>query len=120
MKKELRGVLMTGGQSIRLLLRYLTKYQLWILEMVVGTMYLVDVVKRLVKMRALRLSVESRGKEPLDLLDDESSDQKVDEKINGLKNRFPTVLLVSLKEYITWILKKPQLQCLRLIQWSHY
>ena len=56
---------------------------------VVGTMYLVDVVKRLVKMRALRLSVEE-GKEPLDLLDDKLSDQKVEEKINGLKNRFPT------------------------------
>ena len=57
---------------------------------VVGTdMYLVDGVKRLVKMRALRLSVE-QGKEPLDLLDDKLSDQKVEEKINGLKNRFPT------------------------------
>ena len=56
---------------------------------VVGTMYLVDVVKKLVKMRALRLSVEE-GKEPLDLLDDKLSDQKVEEKINGLKNRFPT------------------------------
>ena len=85
---------------------------------VVGTMYLVDVVKKLVKMRALRLSVEE-GKEPLDLLDDKLSDQKVEEKINVLKNRYPTAL-VSLKEYITWILKKPQLQCLRLIQWSHY
>ena len=52
-------------------------------------MYLVDVVKRLVKMRALRLSVEE-GKEPLDLLDDKLSDQKVEEKINGLKNRYPT------------------------------
>ena len=40
-------------------------------------------------MRALRLSVEE-GKEPLDLLDDKLSDQKVEEKINGLKNRFPT------------------------------
>ena len=59
------------------------------LEEVVGTMYLVDGVKRLVKMRALRLSVE-QGKEPLDLLDDKLSDQKVEEKINGLKNRFPT------------------------------
>ena len=56
---------------------------------VVGTMYLVDVVKKLVKMRALRLSVEE-GKEPLDLLDDKLSDQKVEEKINGLKNRYPT------------------------------
>ena len=45
---------------------------------VVGTMYLVDVVKKLVKMR------------PLDLLDDKLSDQKVEEKINGLKNRYPT------------------------------
>jgi hypothetical protein len=52
---------------------------------VVGTMYLVDVVKKLV----LRLSVE-QDKEPLDLLDDKLSDQKVEEKINGLKNRFPT------------------------------
>ena len=117
MKKELRGELMTGGQSIRLLLRYLTKYQLWIWR---GRWHysLVDVVKKLVKMRALSLSVEE-GKEPLDLYDDKLSDQKVEEKINGLKNRFPTAL-VSLKEYITWILKKPQLQCLRLIQWSHY
>ena len=40
-------------------------------------------------MRALRLSVEE-GKEPLDLLDDKLSDQKVEEKINGLKNRYPT------------------------------
>ena len=89
MKKELRGVLMTGGQSIRLLLRYLTKIPTMDLGEVVGTMYLVDGVKRLVKMRALRLSVE-QGKEPLDLLDDKLSDQKVEEKINGLKNRFPT------------------------------
>ena len=56
---------------------------------VVGTMYLVDGVKRLVKMRALRLSVQE-GKEPLDMLDDKLSDQKVEDKINGLKNRFPT------------------------------
>jgi hypothetical protein len=56
---------------------------------VVGTMYLVDVVKRLVKMRALRLSVEE-GKEPLDLLEDKLSDQKVEEKINGLKKSYPT------------------------------
>ena len=85
---------------------------------VVGTMYLVDVVKRMVKMRALRLSMEE-GKEPLDLLDDKLSDQKVEEKINGLKNRFPTAAGI-LERYITWILKKPQLQCLLLIQWSHY
>ena len=56
---------------------------------VVGTMYLVDVVKRLVKMRALRLSVPE-GKEPLDMLDDKLSDQKVVEKINGLRDRYPT------------------------------
>ena len=56
---------------------------------VVGTMYLVDVVKRLVKMSALRLSVPE-GKEPLDLLDDKLSDQKVEEKINELKKSYPT------------------------------
>ena len=56
---------------------------------VVGTMYLVDVVKRLVKMRALRLSVPE-GKEPLDLLDDKLSDEKVEEKINELKKSYPT------------------------------
>jgi len=56
---------------------------------VVGTMYLVDVVKRLVKLRALRLSVPE-GKEPLDMLDDKLSDQKVEEKISALKNRYPT------------------------------
>ena len=59
------------------------------LEEVVGTMFLVDGVKRLVKMRALRLSVPE-GKEPLDMLDDKLSDSKVEEKINGLKNRYPT------------------------------
>ena len=58
-------------------------------EEVVGTMFLVDGVKRLVKMRALRLSVPE-GKEPLDMLDDKLSDSKVEEKINGLKNRYPT------------------------------
>ena len=56
---------------------------------VVGTMYLVDVVKRLVKMRALRLSVPE-GKEPLDLLDDKLSDEKVEEKIDELKKSYPT------------------------------
>lgn len=59
------------------------------LEEVVGTMFLVDAVKRLVKMRALRLSVPE-GKEPLDMLDDKLSDEKVEEKIVGLKSRHPT------------------------------
>lgn len=58
-------------------------------EEVVGTMFLVDGVKRLVKMRALRLSV-AEGKEPLDMLDDKLSDSKVEEKINWLKSRYPT------------------------------
>ena len=41
------------------------------------------------KIRALRLSVPE-GKEPLDLLDDKLSDQKVEEKINALKKSYPT------------------------------
>ncbi len=58
------------------------------LKEVVSTIFLVDGVRWLLKIRAMRLSLVE-DKEPLDLIEDKVSDQKVDEKINELKSRHP-------------------------------
>ena len=78
-------------------------------------MFLVDGVRWLLKIRAMRLSLVE-DKEPLDLIEDKVSDQKVEETIRGLRTKHPMAIL-SLKKYITWISKKLQWQCLPLIQW---
>jgi hypothetical protein len=58
------------------------------LEEVVRVMILSEGVRSLLKIHAMKLSM-AEDKEPLDLLEDKVSDQKVDEKINELKSRHP-------------------------------
>ena len=58
------------------------------LKEVVSTMFLVDGVRWLLKIRAMRLSLVE-DKEPLDLIEDKVSDQKVEETIRGLRTKHP-------------------------------
>ena len=88
------------------------------LKEVVSPMFLVDGVRWLLKIGAMRLSLVE-DKEPLDLIEDEVSDRKVEETIRKLRTKHPMALL-SLKKYITSISKKLQWQCLPLIQWRNY
>ena len=55
----------------------------------VRAMFLVDGVRWLLKIRTMRLSLVA-DKEPLDLIEDNVSDQKVQDKINELRKRHPT------------------------------
>jgi hypothetical protein len=64
-----------------MLLLYLKRYLLWILKKFVSTMFLVDGVRWLLKIRAMRLSLVE-DKEPLDLIEDKVSgnDQRVEDE----------------------------------------
>ena len=58
------------------------------LKEVVSTMFLVDGVRWLLKIRAMRLSLVE-DKEPLDLVEDKVSDHKVEETIKELRTKHP-------------------------------
>ncbi|MFZ0264355.1 MAG: hypothetical protein WAL42_04650 [Nitrososphaeraceae archaeon] len=58
------------------------------LKEVVSTMFLVDGVRWLLKIRAMRLSLVE-DKEPLDLIEDKVSDNKVEETIRKLRTKHP-------------------------------
>jgi hypothetical protein len=78
---------MIGGPITLMLLLYFKRY-LKDLKEVVSTMFLVDHVRWLLKIRAMRLSLVEY-KEPLDLLEDKVSDHKVEETIRGLRTKHP-------------------------------
>ena len=63
------------------------------LKEVVSTMFLVDGVRWLLKIRAMRLSLVE-DKEPLDLLEDKVSDHKVEETIRGLRTKHPMAAMI--------------------------
>ena len=66
----------------------------------------------------MRLSLVA-DKEPLDLIEDNISDQKVQDKINELRKRHPTAADI-LERVHDMDLKKLHWQHLLLIQWRGY
>ena len=79
---------MIGGPSTLMLPAIFEKIPSMDLKEVVSTMFLVDGVRWLLKIRAMRLSLVE-DKEPLDLIEDKVSDQKVEETIRGLRTKHP-------------------------------
>ena len=78
---------MIGGPNA-LMLPIFEKIPSMDLKEVVSAMFLVDGVRWLLKIRAMRLSLVE-DKEPLDLIEDKVSDQKVEETIRGLRTKHP-------------------------------
>ena len=88
------------------------------LKEVVSTMFLVDGVRWILKIRAMRLSL-IEDKEPLDLIEDKVSDHKVEETIKELRTKHPMAATI-LEKVHDMDLKKLRWRCLPLIQWRNY